>query len=219
LPYARSTAEAEGSVWFVAYGSRPPSRRLTLLGVALEIGLLLANYAVFRLLGDNYFRWWLGNGAAFALVFAIISGALDLDRYVGLVAVAPGRYLSAWMDVVGSIFSWWSVSVGSSKRVSADIVPTGLIALIVGLALFAWLLVVAPLQYLVTLLSGAPARMAIASDQKLVVSRSQDVIEWRTLPVERPTPEGTTELGFRTKPVTFANAIAALLLFAVSFAV
>jgi hypothetical protein len=211
-------SQSESPVLFVS-GSRLPSRRLTLFGVGLELGLLLTDYWLFRLFDGDYFRWWLRNGAAFALVFAFISGAIDLDRYVGLVAVAPGRYLAAWMDVVGSIFLWWSVSLGSSKRpASADILPTALIAIVVGLALAAWVIVVAPVQYLVTLLAGAPARLAFASDRKLVVSRSDEMTVWRTLPVAGPLRAGTVEVGFRTKPVTFANAIAAVLLFGVSFA-
>ncbi len=218
-----TTVDAEDSpsqspVLFVS-GSRLPSRRLTLFGVGLELGLLIADYWLFRLLGASYFRWWLRNGAAFALVFAIISGAIDLDRYGGLVAVAPGSYLAAWMDVVGSIFLWWSVSLGSSKRpASADILPTALIAIVVGLGLVAWVIVVAPAQYLVTLVSGAPARLARASDEKLVVFRSDETAVWKKLPVAAPLQRGTVEVGFRTKPVTFANAIAALLLFGASLA-
>ena len=206
-------------VEYTSVRDRSPSRRLTLVGLGLEAGLLLVNYGVFRLFGEDYFRWWLANGAAFSLVFAIISGAVDLDSYEGLVAVAPGRYLSAWMDVVGSFFTWWSVSLGSSDRpASADIFPTALIALAVGVAVTGWVVVVAPVQYLVTLVSGSPARLALASDRKLVVARAKDTTVWRAVAAESPTPEGAVEIGFRTKPVTFANAIAAVALFGLSFA-
>ena len=124
------------------------------------------------------------------------------------------------MDTVGTIFMWWSISLGSKDRpASAEILPTALAALVVGLALIGWVLVVAPVQYLVMLVCGAPARLAVVSDRKLVVSRSDEAHVWRARPVELPTPEGAVELGFRTKPVTFANAIAAVSLFGVSFAV
>lgn len=219
-PDEAGDANRDKSVWTAfSIGTRTSSGRLALLGLALEGGLLLANYWIFGLFGEEYFRWYLLYGGAFALVFALISGAIDLDRYDGLVAAAPGRYLAAWMDVVGSIFSWWSTSLGSTKRPpSADILPTALIALVASLALIGWVVVIAPLQYLVTLLCGAPARLAIASDRKFVVSRSEEIIVWRAMPVDRPTPEGATEIGFRTKPVTFANAIAAGVLWGISFA-
>lgn len=219
-PASETDAYRDKSVWTAfSIGTRTPSGRLALLGLALEGGLLLTNYWIFGLFGEEYFRWYLVYGGAFALVFALISGAIDLDRYDGLVAVDPGRYLAAWMDVVGSIFSWWSVSLGSTKRPpSADILPTAIIALVVSLALIGWVVVIAPVQYLVTLLCGAPARLAIASDRKFVVSRSKEITVWRAMPVDLPTPEGATEIGFRTKPVTFANAIAAGVLWGVSFA-
>ena len=51
-----------------------------------------------------------------------------------------------------------------------------------------WVVVIGPVQYLVTLLCGTPARMAIASDRKFVVSRSEEPTVWRAMPVELPTP-------------------------------
>ncbi len=219
-PNESGDAYQDKSVWTAfSIGTRSPARRLAMLGLALEGGLLVANYWIFHLFGEEYFRWYLVHGGAFALVFALISSAVDLDRYDGLVAVAPGRYLAAWMDVVGSIFSWWSTSLGSTRRhTSADILPAAVIAVVVSLALIGWVIVIAPVQYLVTLLCGAPARLAIASDRKFVVTRSKEMTVWSAMPVDDPTPEGATEIGFRTKPVTLTNAIAAGVLWGASFA-
>ena len=216
----RGDAYRDEAVWTTSsIGPRFPSRRLAVSDWLWKRPASL-NYWIFRVFGEEYFRWYLVYGAAFALVFALISSAINLDRYDGLVAAAPGRYLAAWMEVVGSIFMWWSVSLESTRlRPSADILPTALIALVASLALIGWVVAIAPVQYLVTLLCGAPARMAIASDRKFVVSRSEETTLFRVMSVDLRTPEGATEIGFRLKPVTFSNAIAAGVLWGVSFAV
>jgi hypothetical protein len=81
----------------------------------------------------------------------------------------------------------------------------------------AWALVVAPLQYVVNLAAGAPARTALASPNRawsLITVREILVEE---APKSRPLPEGAVESGFSARPVTFTVAIASALLFTVSF--
>jgi hypothetical protein len=80
----------------------------------------------------------------------------------------------------------------------------------------AWLLVVAPLQFVVNLAAGAPARRALASP-----ARAWSLVTPHEIHVEEAlksdaVPEGATESGFSAKPVTFTAAIASGLLFAVS---
>lgn len=84
------------------------------------------------------------------------------------------------------------------------------------LAFVAWLLVVAPLQYFVYLLTGAPARAACASDARAwyrVTPREIQVEEtWKSNAI----PEGASESGFSARPVSFTAAITTAALFAVS---
>jgi hypothetical protein len=84
------------------------------------------------------------------------------------------------------------------------------------LAYVAWLLVVAPLQFVVNLVAGAPARVALASPYRAwfrVTDRGIHVeADWKSDPL----PKGAVEAAFTTKPVAFTAVIAAALLFAVS---
>jgi hypothetical protein len=79
-----------------------------------------------------------------------------------------------------------------------------------------WLLVVAPIQFVVNLLAGVPARAALASpDRAWALVTGREVRIEASLKSE-PLPRGAFESGFTTKPVTFTAVIAAALLFIVS---
>ena len=84
------------------------------------------------------------------------------------------------------------------------------------LVFFAWLLVVAPLQFVVNLVAGAPARLALASPARAWYRVTPHEIHVEEAFKSDSLPEGATESGFSAKPVTFTAAIASALLFAVS---
>jgi len=79
-----------------------------------------------------------------------------------------------------------------------------------------WALVIAPLQYFVNLLCGAPARVALASRTTMYrVQRSPSHTEYINARKDSPEVDGT-ELTFAGRPVSFTAAIAAALLWALS---
>ena len=85
------------------------------------------------------------------------------------------------------------------------------------LALFVtWLVVVLPLQYVVYLVAGAPARKSIASSRRAWVIVTDRGLRSRIDAKELPLPEGAVESGFTTQPLAFTSGIAAGLLFAAS---
>ena len=84
------------------------------------------------------------------------------------------------------------------------------------LVFVAWLLVVAPLQFVVNLAAGAPARLALASPARAWYRITPHEIHVEEALKSGSVPEGATESGFSAKPVTFTAAIASALLFAVS---
>jgi hypothetical protein len=79
-----------------------------------------------------------------------------------------------------------------------------------------WLLVVARSQFLLNLVAGAPARMALASSFRAWVRITPHEIHVEEARKGETLPDGSTESGFSTKPVTFTAAPASGLLFAVS---
>jgi hypothetical protein len=91
-----------------------------------------------------------------------------------------------------------------------------LFGLTFALVYVAWLLVVAPIQFVVNLLAGAPARVALASPYRawfLITAHEIHVEEaWKS----EPLPKDAVESAFSSKPVTFTAVIAAATLFVVS---
>lgn len=98
-----------------------------------------------------------------------------------------------------------------------------LIAMMLAVALMllcvAWLWVVAPLQYVVSLVAGAPARLALTTESRVWYSVTPRAIAVKELDADASPAEGSTESGFSAKPVTFTTLVAAGLLFLVSFVV
>lgn len=103
------------------------------------------------------------------------------------------------------------IGLGPIDQLVAALFAFGFLALYLG-----WLLVVAPLQFVVNLLAGVPARAALASSERAwVVVAGREVRIDASLKSE-PLPQGAVESGFTIRPVTFTAVLAAALLFIVS---
>ena len=176
---------------------------------------MAANYVVFRLLDHNYFRWYFDHGAELAIGLSLVALAVELDGDPTLIAADPGNYAAGWLALVGETFLYLGDEVTRNPAVGAF---DGLVIVIFDLAFaavaFCWLAVVAPLQYFVTLFTGAPARGALVS-RRIWVVRSGNTISLRRRLLEEM-PEGSEQIGLASKPVTVTNSITAGALFLVS---
>jgi hypothetical protein len=186
-----------------------------LVSLAVIVALVAANYLVFRLLERNYFRWYLDHGAELALALTLVALAVDLDRDPTLVSAHPDNYAAGWLAVVGETATYFGVDVLRNPALGfLDMLFTGLYGLaFVGLAA-CWLAIVAPLQYFITLVTGAPARGALASLRMWVERRGNRI----TL-IKGPAgkmPKGAEEIGFARRPVAVTSTITAGVLFLVS---
>jgi hypothetical protein len=195
------------------------------LWVAVIAAALAANYAVFRYFGGSYFHWYVSNGSKLALALALFSLAIKLDDEPGLIVAHPTNYVAAWFAFFGQGFFWLQNILASESSESGSI-PfwDGLVTILFSLAwtaaVFAWLAVVVPAQYCVTLVCGAPVRLTLATRDDVIVER---------LERKKPRPGRTwiptsakrvnVGLNVREKPVTATAAISAAALFALSFAV
>jgi hypothetical protein len=176
-----------------------------------------ANYVVFRLLDHDYFRWYLDHGAELALGLSLVALAVDLDSDPTLIAADPGNYAAGWLALVGETFLYLGDDVTRNRAIGAF---DGLLIMVFDIAFVlvavCWLAVVAPLQYFVTLFTGAPARGALLS-RRIWVVRSGKTIALRRGSAEE-VPEGSEEIGLASKPVTVTSSITAGALFLVSLA-
>ena len=97
-----------------------------------------------------------------------------------------------------------------------DAVISFVIVVVLYLALAAWVLLVAPAQYFVYLVAGAPGRQAVASPKRLWLRVTPEEILFATDSKLDAIPEDASESGFTAKPVTFTASLAAVLLFALN---
>jgi hypothetical protein len=203
-------------------GTRPLK---AIVGWAVIGALLFGNYVVFEWIGSDYVDWFIDNGTLIALIFALISAAVDLDRYPHLISAHPSLYGGACAELVASnILSWPDPGQGAKGELGArdfrsdafDSFVGSLFGVGVALLGTAWILVVAPAQYLVVAVCGAPARMARASGIRTWVREE----EGRTVITRGPRPDssvGSVAIGIADKPVTYTNALGAAALWGLTF--
>ena len=205
--------------------SSPRSTRLvtTALSLVFLSSLVFIEYFLFqRFLGRNtYFKFWIEQGPLIALSFTLIGLVWrNLDKqHPDLVSAHPGFYLVACFQIMSGLFlAFFNSLPGRQSMAELRTYEISTICLLydsfVGLIFYAllslvavvWILCVVPTMYFVTLITGAPARLAMLSksDQIRMVRSSKD-------------SEGTTTnewfvLSFRDMPVTVTEALTAGLL-------
>jgi hypothetical protein len=160
-------------------------RRLRAVAYYLLVpGMLVFDWVVFRFLfGTDYVAWYLANGALIGVGTAFVSGIWEAVDDLGrpLVSADPLAYYSACLGAAGTFALVGGTAVktatpdgrspGERFRLDAVVRPLDELSnllvtiAVVGLVL-GWLLFVAPANYVVTLVSGAPARMYLRSPHK-----------------------------------------------------
>jgi hypothetical protein len=140
---------------------KPANALLVLLVLA---GLVAAADVVFAQLGHHYFSWYLAQGGLISVTVSAIAFATDLDQDPYRVSAHPARYIGAWMRVPGETFTKLAQLVRSDDAAGLDAIITGLIGLCLIPLWIGWLIVIAPIQYFLTVVAGAPARCAATGD-------------------------------------------------------
>jgi len=156
-----------------------------ILVILLSLGFLVAivcvNWLTFRYLADQeYFIWYLKNGALIGILVSFIGLIWDgLDYRKELLSAHPGEYLHGCFALL-AIF-YWSVTIHleripqSESNASKHDLPSKLsfpldrlisviIVIVMGVFALAWLIIVAPLNYFVIILSGAIARQELQGE-------------------------------------------------------
>jgi hypothetical protein len=105
--------------------------------------------------------------------------------------------------------------VRSREASFLDAFATSIVVIGIALIGFAWLLVIAPIQYFVTLLTGAPARVALGSKTGVSAITEGDLTTIITGTVDPPL--GAKPVGLlKDNAVTVTSAITAGFLFLLS---
>jgi len=201
------------------------------LGGWAILGLILAaDMLVFAWLGASYPAWYLANGALLAFGVSLLSAVgIELDRAHDLISAHPGYYLWGWVRVGSAWSEVWDptqlqprVPTIGARSVTADRLISRSMLLLARVALVGWFLVAGPLQYVLNLLCGAPARAALGSGQVVWEweERSADdqVVGLRTVShsaSDAKPDRAAQRVGWDVKPVSATYAVAGFVLFAV----
>jgi hypothetical protein len=191
---------------------------------ALVVGLVLAavvaaDYGAFRLFDLNFFHWYVSQGPLIALAVGGVAVAVELDQEPNLVSAHPAMYVGAWLRVPGETFLSFADMVRGVDADQNSRPLDGLVTGLIGIAFLAlwisWLIVIAPLQYFVNLVAGAPARCALAGRRRTWIERREDTTVIGSGPIKQM-PEGAQEIGLARHPLSVTSTMTAGLLFAVS---
>lgn len=190
------------------------------------VGICVINSFLFKIFGfgwRGYLELYVKAGPFIALALVAFGAAWEtLDNNPGMVSSNPSDYISACKRLAGlPFFAFGGHLISYGKQLSSGqyhrfnlwdlIVGVPLIGCFV-LASYAWLWFVAPLQYFLFLVCGAPSRIAMYSQYRLHADRHGDAFKYYELKPDAEQPKTGWDASIRNKPVTMANAYGAAVL-------
>ena len=168
-------------------------------------------------LNTTHLKWYMKNGALIGLVTAVVSLSWgDINKHTGLISAHPLTYLGACLQLVGVPVFVMGTHLRSNKdrpepRSPLDALITVLLVLVLVVVIFVWVIVVAPLQYFIYLICGAPARFFSGSRRRAIVCLKNGHVDIAEIGKEDKTPEGWWDASLASKPVAITNLFQALL--------
>ncbi len=211
-----------------------PSRTIWVFSI-LALGVLLLvialDWLAFQYLAhENYFVWYVKNGAVIGILVSFIALIWEgLSFRNDLLSAQPLYYLRGCMALLSAFY--WSLAAHLEKTPrpqakSSDtyLVPefafpldralSAVILLVVAVFGLAWLVVVAPLNYFVTLLTGVVARQELArSGERAIAVQAESGYGFASIPWDQKMPDKAVDISLAAKPFAVTQAITALVLF------
>jgi len=178
------------------------------------LALCAIDYFLFRAVwAINYLDWYRHAGPAIGLATAVFSAAWgSMDRNAGLISADPRHFGGACLQVAGLPIMVFGGHLKHQPRFHVLDWLFG-VPLIVAFALggIAWLVLIAPLQYFVFLVCGAPSRLALRSTYRLDAAMDGSQLVYLEQTSVAKAPSGSWDASLRDKPVVLAAAFSALL--------
>jgi len=204
--------------------SSPKIARFAVLVLSLAFfsSLIFLEHFLFqRFFGRSYFNIWIEQGPWIVFSLTLIGLVWDdLDKqHPELVSAHPAYYLRTCLVIMSGVFLAFANSLPGKRsmanirasqistfRLLYDFFIGFLFYLLLVILAGVWFLCVAPSMYFMTLITGAPARLAL-------LSKSEQI----SLEISQPDSKGAATstsffLSFSGKPVTMTEAITAGLL-------
>jgi hypothetical protein len=187
------------------------------------------NWLFARVTGGTYFHWYVQNGTLIGILTAFLALVWQgLEAQKGLLSWHPGRFLASCMGLAAVFYATIAVNLagpldGLTRRAEDsvsilealwDTICAVLMALLMGVAVLGWVLIIAPLYYVVTLVTGAPARREIrGTGRRLVVQTEEYTTTISDQPSDVPVPATAVDVSFGVRPFALTNALNAAVLF------
>ena len=184
------------------------------IGITVLLLLIGANHWLFeRLFCVTYLQWYLGNAAVIGIgsaVFATVWGVLD--DHPEVISAHPMRFAGAYFRLIALfLFALSNGLRGPSEAPNFDSIVGMLLTAIVALVVVIGIVVVAPLQYFVFLVCGAPGRLMLRSDRRVLLREGDRTTEVQEVSDRDEIAVGWRDISFKSKPFTLTNLIVILL--------
>lgn len=186
-------------------------------GIATIVALLAIDGWVFTTwFNTTYFKWYLETGASIGLVSSIASMAWgDMEKNTGLISAHPLAYMGSCLQLVGLPIYTLGTHLRSNKgepraiSIFDTILAILLLLVLVGVMLI-WLVVIAPPQYFVFLICGAPGRIFLQSKRQPIAQLKGTQLTVTEIGSDEKIPEGWWSASISSKPVAITNLFASL---------
>src|SRR5664279_5557552 len=212
----------------------PSQGKLFLVAVLiLAVWILALNWLFHHFLKQSYLDWYLKNGTLISTTtafLALIWGKLEQEQK-GLLSWNPIKFMATCLILVGIFYEALGAmlqnpAVGGQNRPADFLAAFGrawdgfcsiLMSLLMAFAVIGWLVVIAPLFYLLTLVTGAPARREISgTGRRLIYWRHGSEVVVKEQPADDDLQNNAVDISFGKQPFAFTNAINAAVLFLAS---
>ena len=158
-----------------------------------------------------------GNRRSINLVSSVASMAWgDMNKHTGLISSHPSNYMGSCLQLVGLPIYTLGTHLRNNKgelRAIAilDLILTIPLFLALVGAMVIWLVVIAPPQYFVYLICGAPARILSQSKRQTIAQLKGTQLTITEIGSDEKIPEGWWSASISQKPVAITNLFASLL--------
>jgi hypothetical protein len=192
----------------------------TAIALAIIVGLIAINHVLFAwVFGASYLGWYIANGAQIGFLSSLLGLVWgSIDRNPGLISANPRVYCAAVGHVACLPLNALRTGLGvrgDARNAAAllDGVVTLIIVPLLALALLAWMVVIAPLQYVAFLVCGASARTAMRSSKRAIARFEAGFLETRDIGRNEKIPEGWWDTSLGQKPFAFTSLVQGLLFY------
>jgi hypothetical protein len=197
---------------------RPRPLAASVICLLILASFVVATTAVFWAMGTNFALWYLKNGSLIALLVSLTALVGEDDAQVSehLVSANPGEYLAGCAGILAVLFHSFGISVDSTpsvrfrfwRRVEELLSFLGTLALV--MCAFTWVVVIAPTNYFITIVTGAVERSFRASDKEIVARTKNGKLEIEAV-LKSARTDDQKKVGF-FKPLAVTQVLTAALL-------